>query len=40
MGIKGAFSRPHLDGWRDSDLTLAAYCRQHGNRAATRITVV
>ena len=30
MGIKAAFWAPHLDGWRDSGLSQAAYCRQHG----------
>lgn len=30
MGIKAAFWKPHLDGWRDSGLSQAAYCRQHG----------
>lgn len=29
MGIKAAFWKPHLDGWRDSGLSQAAYCRQH-----------
>lgn len=29
MGIKSAFWKPHLDGWRDSGLSQAAYCRQH-----------
>ncbi len=30
MGIKAAFWKPHLDGWRDSGLSQAAYCREHG----------
>ena len=29
MGTKSAFWKPHLDGWRDSGLSQAAYCRQH-----------
>lgn len=30
MGIKSAFWKPHIEGWRDSGLSQAAYCRQHG----------
>ncbi len=30
MGIKAAWWKPHLDGWRNSGLSQAAYCRQHG----------
>ncbi|MBA2237239.1 MAG: IS66 family insertion sequence element accessory protein TnpB [Lysobacter sp.] len=30
MGIKSLFWKPHLTGWRDSGLSQAAYCRQHG----------
>ena len=30
MGIKSSFWKPHLTGWRDSGLSQAAYCRQHG----------
>jgi transposase-like protein len=30
MGIKSALWKPHLTGWRDSGLSQAAYCRQHG----------
>lgn len=30
MEIKAAFWAPHLDGCRDSGLSQAAYCRQHG----------
>lgn len=30
MGIKSEFWKPHIDGWRDSGLNQAAYCRQHG----------
>ncbi len=30
MGGKAALWKLHLDGWRDSGLSQAAYCRQHG----------
>lgn len=30
MGIKSAFWKPHVEGWRDSGLSQAAYCRQRG----------
>lgn len=30
MGIKAEFWKPHLAGWRDSGLSQAAYCREHG----------
>lgn len=30
MGIKSEFWKPHVVGWRDSGLSQAAYCRQHG----------
>lgn len=30
MGIKVALWKPHLDGWRDSGLSQAGYCRKHG----------
>lgn len=30
MGIKSEFWKPHIEGWRASGLSQAAYCRQHG----------